>query len=180
VIERWFFSGLVVLAVACCSFALMSLDAAAQWRKFEADFDDGSKTWKEIETQLPPYPKHDNLLPFDVGGLSGHRFFVDAPSISVGEDGVVRYTLVIKTRGGAVNVSFEGIRCESREQKYYAIGHPGGQWSRARDPQWQRIVVREHNAHHGQLYFNYLCEGIAPRRNARAIVYQLKNRAGPM
>ena len=152
----------------------LPLAAAAQWRLFESDFDDEQKQWKEIEAQLPPYPKAENLIPFEGGAASAHQFFIDAPSISVGEDGAVRYTLVVKTGGGALNVSFEGIRCETREQKYYAFGHGNGAWSRARSPQWRRIESKEINRHHGVLYADFFCKGKFPVRSAQDAINALK------
>ncbi|OGA39882.1 MAG: hypothetical protein A3G24_21010 [Betaproteobacteria bacterium RIFCSPLOWO2_12_FULL_62_13] len=152
----------------------VTLTAAAQWSLFESDFDDAQKTWKEIEARLPPYPKPENLVPFEAGAATPHRFFVDAPSISVGEDGVVRYTLVVRSAGGAANVSFEGIRCETREQKYYAIGQANGAWSRARNPQWRRIEYKEINRHHGVLYGDFFCNGKSPVRSAESAVDALK------
>lgn len=158
----------LVLVVFC-----LPISAAGQGRQFEADFDDEKKAWKEIEAQLPAYPKAENLIPLEVAS-SGHRFFVDAPSVSVGEDGVVRYTLFVKTAGGAVNVSFEGMRCETREQKYYAIGRADGVWSRARNPEWRRIEAKEINRHHGLLYADYFCTGKSPVQSARNAVDALK------
>ena len=151
--------------------------ARAQWRQWDADFDEDKKPWKEIEARIPAYPRADNLLPFDGGGVSPHRFYIDAQSLSIGEDGVVRYTLVIKTAGGATNVSYEGIRCEERHQKYYATGRTDGTWVRARNPQWRRIELQELNRHHNVLVQDYLCAG--PRRRqtvstAREIVQYLK------
>ena len=161
---------LPLLVIAC----LLPLTAAGQSGLFESIFDDGQKSWKEIEAKLPPYPKAENLLPFEAGGASAHRFFIDAPSISIGEDGVVRYTLFIKTAGGAANVSFEGIRCETREQKYYAIGHANGAWSKARDPRWRRIEAKEINRHHGILYVDFFCSGKAPVKSVQAAINALK------
>ena len=99
------------------------------------------------------------------------------PSVSVGEDGVVRYTLVVRTGGGATNVSFEGLRCDTTSQRVYAFGHPGSQWSRARISEWRDIVYREVNGHHYVLYTNYMCFGIRQRtaRSLREIVSLLKN-----
>ena len=77
----------------------MPLTAIAQWRDFEADFDEGRKAWKEIEAQIPAYPRPENLILFETAP-AGHQFYVDAPSVSVGDDGVVRYTLFVKTAGG--------------------------------------------------------------------------------
>jgi hypothetical protein len=77
---------------------------------FDSDFD-GDKFWTELQVQLPAYPKAENLLPFDAGPASHNLHYIDAPSIVVGEDGIVRYTLVIKSPEGAVNVSYEGMLC---------------------------------------------------------------------
>jgi hypothetical protein len=153
---------------------LLPLAATAQWRFFESDFDDERKEWKEIEAKLPAYPKQETLLALDAGSATPHKFFIDAPSVSVGEDGVVRYALVVKTAGGATNVSFEGIRCALRQQKVYAIGHAGGKWVRARDPQWRRIEYRDVNRHHGVLYSDILCRGTDPVKDAREALNALK------
>lgn len=163
-------SNILWLVLAVC---MLPSWVAAQGRQFEDDYDDDKKTWKEIAAQLPPYPKAENLIPLEAGA-SGHRFFVDAPSIAVGADGVVRYTLLVKTAGGAVNVSFEGMRCETREQKYYAIGRSDGVWSRARNPQWRRIETKEINRHHGVLYADYFCDGKFPVQSARNAIDALK------
>ena len=137
--------------------------APAQWRLFESDFDEEKKPWVEIEAQLPSYPKQENLIGFDAGAATQHRFYIDAPSLSVGEDGVVRYTVVVKSGGGATNVSFEGMRCATQEQKLYAVGRRDGGWVRARDPRWRRIEYRELNRHHAVLYSEFLC----PERHVR-------------
>lgn len=163
-----------VLKSVLVLIAFAALPAAAQWRLFESDFDDGEKAWKEIEAKLPPYPKAENLIPFEAGAATAHKFFIDAPSISVGEDGVVRYTLFVKAAGGAVNVSFEGIRCETREQKYYAIGHGNGSWSKARDPQWRRIEYQDVNRHHGVLYADFFCRGKSPVKSPQEAINTFK------
>jgi hypothetical protein len=164
-------SGFAAAIFAC----LIPAIATAQWGLFESEFDDERTRWKEIEAKLPAYPKTENLLSVDAGGATSHRFFVDAPSISVGEDGVVRYSLVVKTAGGATNVSFEGIRCATRQQKYYAIGHPGGAWTRARNPEWKYIEYREVNRHHGALYREIFCRGNAPVKNVGEAINAMKH-----
>lgn len=151
--------------------------ALAQWREWDAQFDEDIKPWKEIEARIPPYPGSADLIPFDPGGGSPHRFYVDARSLSVGEDGVVRYTLVVKAAGGATSVSFEGIRCESREQKYYAAGGLEGAWLRARTPQWRSIGQLDPNhRHHYVLYSDFLCVDRAPVRTVREILERFRSR----
>jgi len=151
--------------------------AQSQWDGWDYNFDREVRPWDEMQTQLPVYPQDSELLPLDVGAVTAHRFFVDGKSVSTGKDGVVRYTLVVKTSGGATNVSFEGIRCETREQKYYAIGRADGSWVRARNPQWRRIEFQHVNAHHFTLNGEYFCEGKFVRGNAEQIVRAL--RRGP-
>ena len=151
--------------------------ALAQWRDWDAEFDEDRKPWKEIEAKIPSYPRSEDLVPFDPDAASRHGFYIDARSLSVGEDGVVRYTLVVKAAGGATNVTFEGIRCELRQQKYYAVGRADGSWARAHNAQWRRIGPREVNRHHNTLYADYLCSGGTPVRSVREIVQLFRSAA---
>lgn len=143
------------------ALALAALLAAtplsAQWKDWDYDLDQEKKSWKELQVNLPPYPKAENLLKLDIGSNATNQYFVDATSISVGEDGVVRYTLVIKAGGGATNVSFEGIRCDGRQVRVYAFGHPNSEWSRARNAGWVDIQPREINGYHYALHRDYFC-----------------------
>jgi len=146
------------LILVLAAFAVVSAAGAAQSTStWEADFDEDTKSWKEIQAQIPPYPKEQNLILVEAGSETSHKFYVDAPSVSVGEDGVLRYTIVVKTTGGATNVTFEGMRCETREQKLYALGHRDGTWARARNPKWQRILLRDLQPHHYMLYREFFC-----------------------
>lgn len=167
----------MVLAAAVAAVFSTTTLAQSQWEGWDYSFDREIKPWAEMQAQLPAYPGDGTLLPIDVSAVTTHRFFVDEKSVSTGSDGVVRYTLVIKTSGGATNVSFEGIRCETREQKYYAIGRADGSWTRARDPRWRRIEFQHVNAHHLTLYGEYFCQGKFVRGNATQLVQAL--RRGP-
>lgn len=151
--------------------------ALAQWDGWDYKFDREVTPWTELQQQLPPYPLDANLIPLDVGSANPHRFYVDGKSVSTSADGVVRYTLVVKTAGGATNVSFEGIRCESREQKYYASGRSDRTWARARNPQWRFIEPRQVATQHTTLFGEYFCEGKFMVETAEKIVQAL--RRGP-
>ena len=135
---------------------LLPVAAGAQPRP-DLEEEAGTKTWVEFEVKLPQFPKSENLIPFDVSAASSSRFYIDTQSIAIGSDGVVRYTLVIKGSGGGENISYEGIRCETREQKYYAFGRRDGTWSNARSNEWRYIEYKEANRQHGVLYADYLC-----------------------
>jgi hypothetical protein len=137
--------------------AAAALPAAGQWAGWDYDFDEEKKSWKEIQAQIPPYPQAPNLVPLEVGPALAHRFYIDTASLSRGEDGVMRFTVVIKAGGGASNVTFEGMRCETRERKVYALGRNDGTWVRARDPKWTRVVPSEATPHYGVLFRDYFC-----------------------
>ena len=97
---------------------------------FEGDFED-----------IPAYPRQADLL--KIGSLPPRpqfEYWVDEPSLSVHDDGVVRYSLVVTAKsGGASNVRYEGIRCTTEEYKTYAYGGGNGPLKRARRPQWLPI-----------------------------------------
>lgn len=154
----------------------LPLAAHAAWMDFDHDFEQ-DKPWSEVAAQLPPYPKEQNLLPFNVSAATDNRFFVDAESISVGSDQVVRYTVVIKAAGGATNVSFEGIRCESGERRLYAYGHSDGTWSKARNAGWESIRFRSLLSYHKALYEDHFCPGGINVRNAKEAVESLRRGA---
>ena len=147
----------------------LPLVAHAAWMDFDHEFEQ-DKPWAEVSAQLPAYPKDQNLIPFNVSSATNNQFFVDAQSISVGNDKVVRYTVVVKAAGGATNVSYEGIRCETAERRLYAYGHPDGSWSRARDATWQGIRLRSLLSYRKALYEDHFCpDGIAVRDAGTAV-----------
>lgn len=148
--------------------------AQKSWDGWDYKFDREITPWSELQSELPAYPVDSNLLPVDVGASVQHRYFIDALSVSTGKDGVVRYTMVIKTTGGAVNVSFEGIRCESYEQKFYAIGRSDRSWARARNPQWREISMRQGSIQHATLYEEFFCK-VRTAEPAERIVRALRN-----
>lgn len=146
----------------------------AQSRLFDEDFDDDTKPWQEIAIQLPAPPVAANLLPFEVSATATQSFAIDAKSLTVGADGVIRYTLVTNSPAGARNVSYEGMRCSSFEKKAYAFGHPDGSWSRSRHDQWERIVRNAANRQHAILFKDYFCDGLTVAGGARQILDRLR------
>ena len=137
---------------------MLPLSAYAEWGKFDFEFE-ADKPWVEVAAQLPPPPKAENLIEFNVSSATRNRHFIDAASISVGEDKVVRYTVVIEAAGGARNVSFEGMRCATGERRLYAYGQPDGSWSKARNANWEGIKMRSLLSYHKALYESHFCPG---------------------
>jgi hypothetical protein len=160
---------LSVVAVLSASYS-----AYAQ-SKFDEDFDDLEKPWQEVAVQLPGAPVPENLLPFYVSATATQSFAIDAKSLTVGTDGVVRYTLVAKSQEGATSISYEGIRCESFERKLYAFGRPDGSWSRSRRDQWERISENSANRQHAALAKDYFCREKIVAGKAEQIVQRIRS-----
>ncbi len=148
------------------------------YRAFESDFDENVKAWQEIQAQIPAYPQAGNLVPFTVSAATRNQYFVDLPSVSTGADGVVRYTVVIRSPSGAETVSFEGMRCDNGERKLYAFGRPdgkgGGEWSRNRHARWEAIKERQQTSYQRELFYHYFCT-VEVHGNLQAIQRLLKS-----
>lgn len=124
--------------------------------------DEDEKSWQEQkDVELPAFPKQVDLAEFYVSSATANKFFIDASTLAVGADGVVRYVLVVKTSGGATNVSFEGIHCKDRNWKLYATGRSDNSWNRsqASRAQWRPIENKPVNRHHAALSRDYFCPG---------------------
>ncbi|SFP34491.1 CNP1-like family protein [Nitrosomonas cryotolerans] len=112
--------------------------ACANQKVFKDEFDD-KKSWVELQTQLPAFPEQRNLIKFTVSAANSNLHYVDTTSIKIGKDGVIRYSLVIQSSAGALNVSYEGIRCDTHERKLYALGRDDKTWSQPRTSEWQML-----------------------------------------
>lgn len=159
-------------APGCVLFVLAFVASSARaGQAFDDEYD--TKPWAEIEVGLPAYPQTEDLQSFRVGAVREAQFLIDRKSLSVGEDGVVRYTLVIVSAAGARNVSYEGMRCATAERRFYAFGRSDGVWSKARGNQWAMIRGGTNN-HHVDLYMNYFCAKGEPQATVDEIVRRLR------
>ena len=157
----------------CLGILVLTPVTQAQSR-LDDQLDDETKPWREITVQFPATPIDANLLPFDVSATATQRFAIDAKSLAVGADGVVRYTLVTRSQAGAKNVSYEAIRCASLEYKIYALGHADETWSRARRDQWQPIVNNAMNRQQAALVQDYFCLANSPAGSAAVMLRRLR------
>lgn len=144
--------------------ALVTLSTEARERPFvdesstERDDIAEGEMWKEGGVELPPYPEKADLLEFWVDDPQDRfRYFIDGKNLSVGEDRVVRYTLVIRSPTGADNVSFEGMRCDTREFKTYAYGGGRGKFRPLKAPVWEQVKLRGQYRYRLSLRKLYFC-----------------------
>ena len=68
----------------------------------------------------------------------------------------------MRTSGGATNITFEGIRCESREFRLYASGRQDGTWANTRKSEWKPIENKPINRHHAALSRDLFCPSGSP------------------
>ena len=97
----------------------------------------------EEEVKPPAYPQAANLVPFRVEDADGFRYSIDRTTLRVEKDGVVRYVLVARSSEGAQNVTYEGLRCQTAENRVFAVGQPQGTWMTARSA-WRPISAPRH------------------------------------
>lgn len=132
--------------------------------------------WQEGALEMPAPPQESGLRAFDIGTPSPNAFFVDERSLSVGADGVVRYTLIVRTPGGAENVTFEGLRCATGEHRLYASGRRDGSWVPMKNSAWQPISDNTYNRPRAALAHDYLCDGPAGPRDREHALQLLQQR----
>jgi len=114
--------------------------------------------WKEAESKLPPFPQEENLvdLHLDYPG-SKFSYFLDAESLQLGDDDVIRYTLIVRSTTGASNVMFEGMLCNEKSYKAYGYGTGKGKFQLARNPKWRPIRESGSKPFRYDIWKHYFC-----------------------
>lgn len=136
---------------------------------------DGSPAvWQESAVTLPAAPAKENLLSFNPNASGTMKFAIDAKSLTVEKDEVVRYTLVITSAAGASNVSYEGIRCKTMEKKAYAFGQADNNWSIAKRDAWDAIADGRVNRQHITLAQDFFCDGSRVAGKAENIIERIR------
>jgi hypothetical protein len=164
----------MTLALMC---ALTTLTGAA-WAQSGANDDDGvadasgEGAWKEVAYALPAAPVASNLRDLRLNQISFGTFQFDVASLSVGADGVIRYTLVAQGRGGATSTTFEGIRCKTGERRMYASMGKTGEWRPLTRSVWVPIGAGVNNPR-AALASNFFCDGEAPAFSVAQILSRL-------
>ena len=92
-----------------------------------------------------------------------------------GEDGILRYTVVIQSNQGARTVLYEGLRCWGQDAKRYAeLIERDGQWFIHPDPEWRPIKVSGRNNYRFSLYNRYWCHAPIPVYSVEDMIKSLK------
>lgn len=150
----------VLLAGVVAAAAAQTVDCYARGEPDGQPGEQEEKPWQELEIEPPAFPREENLREFYVSPVATNKYFIDASTLAVGTDRVVRYVLVVKTSGGATNVSFEGIRCNEGVWKHYATGRSDtATWTKSRVARfdWRPIENKPVNRHHAALSRDLFC-----------------------
>ena len=115
----------------------------------------------EEQVTPPAYPQSAHLLEFRLPDADGFRYYIDRSTLSTEKDGVVRYVLVARSNEGAQNVTYEGLRCQTAEQRVFSVGQADNTWTIARGT-WRPVSAPRHQT----LYRDYFCPGGQPIRSA--------------
>jgi len=150
----------VKLLLVVLLLSTLSLQAA-QWSyrdPHDAVPDVEEYEWAEERVELPAYPDKEKMVKIDFD-RSGQRFefFIDPQTLTVGDDGVVRYVLMLRSPSGSENIMFEGIRCNKRDYKTFAYGTAKETFRPLTRPAWKEITKTSNSWFRHDLWKHYFC-----------------------
>jgi hypothetical protein len=137
-----------------------------------APFSGAQEAWQEVAPAQPPALKLDKLVPVEVTG-SALRFGVQPESVTIDRDGVVRYVVASTSTSGAVNASYEGIRCVTAEVKVHARHNPETGWTMVKDAAWQPVQGNAAHRHSLAIARHGACVGRGSNRSPAQVVRDL-------
>lgn len=133
-------------------------------------------TWQENDVVLPGPVQRSQLIPFDMSSRTELQFSVDASSISVGSDRVLRYVLVARSGSGAENILYEGLRCETGEARNYARWNaPEQRWvPYSGSAPWRPLSGVAASLPAARLAYLAFCEGRTPTEPMERLLADLR------
>lgn len=132
--------------------------------------------WQELDSELPAYPLEENLVDTGVRpGGSSYRIYVDSKSLTVSEDQIVHYTVVVISEDGIWNVTNEGLHCGNKVYRRYAYG-VNGEWQSLGDTPWQPLEGVGINAYRKTFYMHYMCVPSGPYLQPEQILRKFRSR----
>ena len=142
--------------------------------------------WREADVPAPPDFNSARLIPFEVSVASELQYGLVPDSLNVGPDGVVRFVWIAQSRTGAVNVAYEGVRCQTRQMRTYARWTPrelpvpspftqaAGEWRPIDGSDWMALMGSSQVRPAWMLARAALCEGATINRNPRQMLRDLR------
>jgi hypothetical protein len=148
------------------------------------------RTPAEIKTENPP--QHDLALPLPAwpqdtdlieltldGSATPFRYFIDSKQLVIDKNAVVRYVIVIESRSGGRNLSYEGIRCSAKGQaKTFAYG-VNNQFIAAPDPNWQPLSQLSSAQYQTELWRFHFCHQLEFKPRLKTDIFYSLNAHRP-
>jgi len=131
--------------------------------------------WREGAVEVPGNPDDSDLV--EIGGVPGAHgitHYIDSETLTVGEDRVTRYTMVLVTRGGVRNVLYEGLRCSEGIYRTYASGTGYSELVPNTNPDWRMVEKDGAYAYRDLLATSALCTPSQVARSPREALQRLK------
>ena len=108
------------------------------------------------------------------------RFMIDPSSVSRPAIGLVRYTLVARSRSGYRNISYEGLNCADNTWHIYATWDAGSKrWVPNGDKAWIPANAVSNSDVHGVLDRNYWCDGTMAAGDPAKLMQRLRSGLQP-
>ena len=162
----------VLTVILVCLSAIASADEDEGWSSGRHYIP--AEEWKESAVTLPRWPEQDDLLEVSVDRADfPFRVYIDPESLSIGDEGVVRYALVIISSSGAWNATFEGMQCGEGEYRRYAYGS-GRQWQQVSGSPWRRIMDGGMDGYRYTLYRDYMCDNAGSNPQVHEILRSIR------
>lgn len=171
------FTSIVLLSPSTQVFAEELLKSPSAFDDF-GKFDESLvEQWKELGVAPPTYPSDSDLIAVRMPATYTLKVYLDEKSISLAQDGITRFTLVVESASGSRNVFFEGYHCDVREYKTYASGTSEKTFEPIRKPKWERVPYYDINAFRFQLLRYYVCDpnSLSVALPPRELIHRLKS-----
>jgi len=159
------------LAIAGASLTLLAWSPGAQAQLQNPD----AEPWQEAQSTPPAVFSTDQLQAFEVSKDAALSYGIDPKTLTVGNDGVVRYVLVARSANGALNVLYQGIRCQTAQVKTYGRWNNQSSWNTSPKDDWQELSFRGASRPAMLLARGGVCDGRTITGNPQKILNTLKN-----
>jgi hypothetical protein len=162
--------GVVGLVLLCCVRVVCAELDAEDIGGVQQNYVEKAQDWQEQDVALPAYPEKKNLMDLGIGtDAMQYTVYLDKPSLLRGEDGVVRYTVVLVSTADVWNVSHEGLRCGEKQYRHYAYG-ANGKWQPMNNSPWRDVRGSGANRYRQILYAEYFCNPMRPYKSAEEMI----------
>lgn len=160
------------LFIAGAMISLLCFSLAAQAQPQDPD----APRWQESTVTPPTTFNLDQLQPFEVSRGAALSYGIDPKTLSVGEDGVVRYVMVARSASGALNVLYQGVRCQTAEVKTYGRwDNSASRWNASTQDDWQALSHSGATRPAKMLALAGICDGRTVNGNPRKILHTLQH-----